>query len=34
MDRETKAMVIEVLKEISEIAKILNTPSIEGSVNG
>lgn len=34
MDRETKAIVIEAIKKISEIAKILNTPSVEGSVNG
>lgn len=34
MDEITKTIVMEALKEISKIAKILNTPSVEESVNG
>lgn len=34
MDEITKTIVMEALKEIREIAKILNTPSVEESVNG
>ena len=34
MDKTTKVIVIEALKKISEIAKILNTPSVEGNANG
>ena len=34
MDEITKTIVMEALKEINKIAKILNTPSVEESVNG
>ena len=33
MDEITKAIVMEALKKNSKVAKILNTPSVEESVN-
>lgn len=34
MDEKSKLLLMEILKDISRIAKILNTPSDEESVNG